>query len=91
MGATFQKRLTAVMRRGNLTVSDLARWFRRPVPTVRCWTHRGFVPRDRHQLVGILDPLERLVRNRDGLPMPPMTRRERIRYLVGVRRRVKKQ
>ncbi len=88
MGATFQKRLTAVMRRGNLTVSDLARWFRRPVPTVRCWTHRGFVPRQ--DLGAILDPLERLVRNRNGFPVPLMTRLERIRYLAGVRRKIGK-
>ena len=90
MSASFQKRLTAVMRRGNLTVSDLARWFARPIPTVRCWVYDGFEPRDLADVQRLLDPLERLIRNRDGFPVPFMTRRERIKYLKGVRRKLGK-
>jgi hypothetical protein len=41
---TFQRRLRACVEGGNLTVADLARWFDRPYPTVRCWLHDGWEP-----------------------------------------------
>ena len=34
---SFSNRLQAIMRDGNLTGADLARWFDRPDPTVRGW------------------------------------------------------
>lgn len=85
--ATLQKRLQTVMRRGNLTVSDLSRWLRVPVPTMRCWVHDGCVPRT-NGLDHPLERLEHLVRSRNGFPIPLMTRRDRIAYLARVKKKI---
>ena len=41
---TFQKRLQRAMRRRNMRVADVARWFDRPYTTVREWVLHGRVP-----------------------------------------------
>lgn len=42
--STFQKRLQKVMRRRNMRVADVARWFDRPYTTVREWVLYGRIP-----------------------------------------------
>lgn len=37
----FGDRLRSAMERGDLTISDLANWFDRSVPTVRYWVKHG--------------------------------------------------
>ena len=60
---TFQKRLKAAMRRRNMRVADVARWFDRPYTTVREWVLNGRIPdgteRDRRAIERILEALER--------------------------------
>lgn len=41
---TFQKRLRAAMKRKNMRVADVARWFDRPYTTVREWVLFGREP-----------------------------------------------
>lgn len=41
---TFQGRLKKVMRRRNMRVADLARWFDRPYTTTREWVLYGRNP-----------------------------------------------
>lgn len=43
---TFQKRLKKVMKRRNMRVADVARWFDRPYTTVREWVLFGRDPLD---------------------------------------------
>ena len=60
---TFQKRLKAAMRRRNMRVADIARWFDRPYTTVREWVLNGRIPdgteRDRRAIDRILETLEK--------------------------------
>ena len=86
---TFAHRLQSVMEAGNLTAADLARWFGRPDPTVRGWIN------DEHDLGGAqldvahvevqLNKLECLLKKKQGLPVPQMTRAKRIDYLKKLR------
>lgn len=79
----FQKRLLRVQRQANLTVADLARWFERPHPTVRCWT-RGTKPSggplDSTRVEKGLAKLESLVKHKK-LPLPWMRPKEKIKKL----------
>ena len=67
-------RLTRVMRLGNLTVADLARWFDRSDPTVRGWV-KGVEPAgaglDLADIEARLRLLETRIRRKEGLPLPP--------------------
>ena len=58
---TFQARLKIAMRKGNLRVSDLARWFGRRHSTIRGWVIDGREPAgtsfDRAGLESLLDQL----------------------------------
>ncbi len=60
---TFQKRLKTAMRRRNMRVADVARWFDRPYTTVREWVLNGRTPdgtgRDRRITEKKLEALER--------------------------------
>ncbi len=60
---TFQKRLKAAMKRRNMRVADVARWFDRPYTTVREWVLNGRIPdgteRDRRIVERRLEALER--------------------------------
>ena len=91
---TFQKRLQAVLKAGNLTVADLARWFNRPDPTVRGWVvyggEPGGAPMDSKQIHDLLGALERLVRKSKALPLPRLSPSERLRRLERIRKGVRR-
>lgn len=83
----FQKRLLGVQRRANLTVADLARWFNRPHPTVRCWT-KGTRPSggaiDSASVEKGLAKLEALL-ERKKLPLSWLRPQEKIKALRALR------
>lgn len=86
---SFSDRLRRVMREGNLTGADLARWFGRPDPTVRGWINderqfRG-AALDQAYVKAQLAKLEKLLGRKQGLPVPRMTLAKRIAYLEGLR------
>ena len=87
-----QKRLQACMKRGNLRVADLARWFDRPHPTVRGWALKGIQPgggpHDVEQVHDQLVVLERLVEARKGFPVPRLSPRNRKQHILDIRTRV---
>ena len=82
----FSTRLQAVMRDGNLTGADLARWFDRPDPTVRGWISGdhdlGGAQLDAAYVEGQLDKLERFLKRNKGLPVPRLTPAKRIEHLA---------
>ena len=86
---TFQQRLRACERGGNLTVADLARWFGRPYPTVRTWVQNGIEPGggpiDKEHAESMLGLLETLIKQKRGLPLPRMAPRDRIERLTQIR------
>lgn len=86
---TIQRRLQTCMKRGNLRVADLARWFDRPHPTVRGWALKGIRPgggphdiEHVHELLGLL---EKLVRTKRGFPLPRLSPRARKKHIVDIR------
>jgi hypothetical protein len=87
--ASFQKRLLACQRGGNMTVADLARWFDRPYQTVRSWVEQGIEPGggpiDRYHAANLLTLLETLVKKKVGFPVPRLPPKERIAHLLTVR------
>ena len=86
---TFQQRLKACQRGGNLMVADLARWFDRPYPTVRTWVQDGIEPGggpiDKEHALSMLGLLETLIRQKNGFPVARMSPAKRIEHLAGVR------
>lgn len=81
---SFSERIGRCVKRGDLTVSDLARWFDRPRATVNTWL-RGrtpYGPSGRKALAD-LEALERAIDERGGaFPIPvALTWQERIAYL----------
>lgn len=69
---SFAERLQDCMDKGRLTGADLAIWFNRPYPTVRCWRlglSEPWVPW-RGEAERCLKYLEGLVYSRNDLPMP---------------------
>jgi hypothetical protein len=91
---SFQVRLQRVMRGGNLTVADLARWLDRPRSTVQFWidgTQPTGPPLDvehAHQMLGLL---EKMVAGKLGFPLPRMSAGARAKKLAEVRKRVMQQ
>jgi hypothetical protein len=86
----FSARLRLCMRRGSLTISDLARWFGRPIPTVRTWVLNGRTPCEGYyeESNRRLKILEKEIERRRGSsriyrPLVPVeiTKRERPLYL----------
>lgn len=82
---SFSSRLQSIMRNGNLTGADLARWFERTDPTVRTWISgehglRG-APLDVAYVEARLAKLETLLAKKRGLPVPRMKRRDRAEYM----------
>lgn len=75
-------RLAAVMRDGNLRVSDLARWFGRPHATVRLWwtgnSDIGGTIMDKAFILERLVQLERMVRQHTPLIPQGLTPKQRI-------------
>ena len=84
---SFQKRLLRAQRRANFTVADLARWFERPHPTVRCWT-QGTRPSggavDTARTEKGLARLETLVKA-GKLPLPRLRPKDKIKQLRAMR------
>lgn len=90
MTLSFSERLGVVLAEGNLTVSDLARWFERPRPTVAGWVRGGEVgrelaPLDAAFVSAQLVVLERRLKKREGLPVPRMAVSRRKTYLEGLK------
>ncbi len=84
----FQRRLARIQKAANMTVADLARWYRRPHATVRCWTQGtvpGGGPRDREDVAAATTRIETLV-ERKVLPLPYLPRAERLRKMEYLRR-----
>ena len=86
---TIQRRLQVCMKRGNLRVADLARWFDRPHPTVRGWalkgTRPGGGPHDVEHVTQLLGLLETLIKKRKGFPLPRLSPRARKSYITEMR------
>lgn len=89
MAKSFQQRLVACGKAGNLTPADLSRWFDRPYATVRTWlngTEPGGGPIDKdhaHQMLGLL---ELLIKRKQGFPVPRLSGKKRIAHVAGVRK-----
>lgn len=84
----LEARLKALMRDGNLTVADLARWFERPDPTVRGWAKGvavGGGALDKKAISDATYRLEVLLRKKHGLPVPRLSPANRIAYLENLR------
>ena len=82
---TFQARLRRVLRDGNLTVADLARWFGRKDATVRAWVNSGYGPRggyrDQVYIQDRLNELERKIfKNEKSIP-PGLDRKGRRQFM----------
>lgn len=90
---TFRDRLKKAQQGGNLTVADLARWFRRPDPTVRGWIQKGVRPAggplDIEDTEKWLFVLERLIAHGKGFPIQGLTPRQKIARLESIRAKVK--
>lgn len=90
--ATFAQRLQAVMRDGNLTGADLARWLGRADPTVRAWLSGKNVMRgpeqDAMEVERLLKTLETAIRQGKVLPVPRLSAPDRIEYLSNLRRKL---
>ena len=71
---TTQQRLKYCQRAGNLNISELARWFNRPRPTVKEWVELGREPQgaplDLEHIESLLGLLEALIRRGKGFPVP---------------------
>jgi hypothetical protein len=83
----FGDRLRSAMERGDLTISDLANWFDRSVPTVRYWVKHGtgvyaVGAVSKALIYSRLALLEQWVKT---TAPPAMPRTERPRYIAGVR------
>lgn len=87
MARSFSERLTWCMEKGDLTISDLSRWFDRPRATVNTWVNgrTPFGPSGRlatHHL-GLL---EEAVRSRHFFPVPEeLSWRDRMVFIRGRR------
>jgi len=90
---TVQERLHKAMTEGNLTPSDLMRWFDRPMSTVRDWLE-GAQPTggagDVKEVMRALDVLERLIKKKlEGFPLPNRKhRRWRLRHVLDAGKRL---
>lgn len=80
------------MRTGNLSVSNLAQWLDRPVPTVRGWVERGREPQggpqDTEHVYSLVGLLETMIRRETFFPLPRMSPAERKRRVVEIRQKV---
>ena len=91
MKPTFQERLGRLLEQGNLTIADLARWLDRPHPTVSGWVRgtsrigRELAPLDAAWVEAQVARMERILRKRQGLPVPRMKRADRQAYLSNLK------
>ena len=79
---TFQRRLRAIMKGGNLRVADLAEWLDRRYTTVREWVTVGRVPRDAAEMAWIEVRLEQLERSIAKNAKPTAMRPAQFRKIV---------
>lgn len=88
---TFQQRLQTVMTGGNLTIADLARWFDRPHPTVGFWVRDGKEPGggplDAAMVMARLAKLEKLIKQKKGLPIPRLSPQQRMAHMEAIKGR----
>lgn len=85
--ASFQNRLAWCMERGDLTISDLARWFDRPRATVNTWV-LGRVPYGPSGRVAEhdLSLLTIRIQSKIGFPVPStLLMKKRALYIRGQR------
>ncbi len=85
--AKFPDRVLWCMARGDLTVSDITRWFDRPRATVNTWVNgrTPYGPSGR-AATRRLDLLQDLVKNKEGFPIPEtLTGLKRADYIRGIR------
>ena len=88
-GQALDRRLARILRDGNLTVADLSRVLERPYPTVRDWvngTQIGGGALDAALVLAQIGRLEKRILKRDGLPVPRLSRADRIKHVEGLRR-----
>ena len=71
-GVPFDQRLQRCLVEGRMTISDLARWFDRPRPTVQTWVVDGCVPivPYRQEILYRLGLLEKTIEQRRGQLIP---------------------
>ncbi len=81
----FQARLQKCMRDGNLTIADLARWFKRTHPTVGSWVRDGSEPgggpQDVIAVMKDLDRLEKMIATSSKFPVPRLSPQARLAYI----------
>ncbi len=87
---TFSQRLQVILKKGNLRVADLARWFDRPHPTVNGWVKRGLNPgggpADVDNAYEMLVKLESYLQRSKMLPVPMnLSPPNRIKYIKKLR------
>lgn len=87
MARSFQQRLAWCMTWGDLTISDLARWFDRPRATVNTWVLGRMPYGSSGNLAEYnLQLLETRIKARDGFPVPStLLMKKRIIYIRGQR------
>jgi hypothetical protein len=87
----YQREFKGLMKRTGLTISELARWFDRPYPTVRCWVidgnepGRGATPAKMTRLERGMERLDKAWSDKK-LPENTLNRPNRIKYLTELRR-----
>jgi hypothetical protein len=83
----FSKALAQCMKRGDMTVSDLARWFDRPRATINTWVN-GRTPYGPSGRLAfrLLELLQSSIRNKQGFPIPEtLSWSKRADYIRGIR------
>ena len=83
----FAVTLAWCMKRGDMTISDLAVWFERPRATVNTWVNgrTPYGPSGR-EAGASLERLHAAIRNKRGFPIPAtLSWKKRADYIKGVR------
>lgn len=89
MKPDFNIRLRTVIKKGNLRVADLARWFERPHATVSEWVKNArqptAAPHDLEFIESSLAALENLIAQKRGFPVPRMSPKQRVAHLDSIK------
>jgi hypothetical protein len=88
----FTTELRKAKKGGDLTISDLARWFDRPRATVHTWL-AGRTPTGPAAVVARSDllRLQWAIEEDHGFPVPPrLVHRHRVKYITDVRNAITK-
>jgi hypothetical protein len=90
MRADFGHRLRVVLKKGNLRVADLARWFEKPHATVSEWVRNNRqptgAPGDLEFIFELLEAIEKLIEQKRGFPVPRLPPSKRIAYMESAKR-----